>query len=112
VKVERIEEVPATTLDYALAELPRCDVIKMDIEGAELRALSGAAQVLARFRPVLVLEVYDAALAGSGATVEELLTWLETHGYIPYDIAPGSGRLVPARIGPNESKNIIGLPRA
>jgi FkbM family methyltransferase len=38
--------------------LTRIDLIKMDIEGAELAALDGAQQVLARLRPRLAISVY------------------------------------------------------
>ena len=48
-------EAPLTTIDRAVAELklPRVDYIKMDIEGAEARAIAGAAQTLARYHPRL-----------------------------------------------------------
>jgi len=45
--------VPLTTIDKLVSELnlPRVDFIKMDIEGAEVPALQGAAATLARYRP-------------------------------------------------------------
>ena len=48
-------EAPLTTIDRVVAELklPRVDYIKMDIEGAEVRALAGARETLARFHPRL-----------------------------------------------------------
>jgi FkbM family methyltransferase len=47
--------VPLTTIDRLVAELklPRVDLIKMDIEGAEKPALNGARGTLARFKPRL-----------------------------------------------------------
>lgn len=52
--------VKVTTIDLLVAELglPRVDYIKMDIEGAEREALRGAAAVLAKFRPRIMLDVY------------------------------------------------------
>jgi FkbM family methyltransferase len=41
-------QVATVTLDTALAEVGRIDVLKMDLEGAEYLALLGAGQVLAR----------------------------------------------------------------
>jgi FkbM family methyltransferase len=48
-------EVPLTTIDKIVSELglPRVDFIKMDIEGAEVRALAGARSTIARFKPRL-----------------------------------------------------------
>jgi len=50
-------EVPLTTIDRIAAELglPRVDFIKMDVEGAEVKALAGAAGVLARCKPRLAI---------------------------------------------------------
>lgn len=52
--------VPTLSIDDLVSqqELPRLDFIKLDIEGAELRALQGAASSLARFRPKLAISVY------------------------------------------------------
>ena len=52
--------VPLTTIDQLVAELrlPRVDFIKMDIEGAEQRALTGAGKTLSRFKPRLAISGY------------------------------------------------------
>jgi hypothetical protein len=42
-------------------KLPRVDFIKMDIEGAETRALTGAQQTLEKYHPRLSISVYHAA---------------------------------------------------
>jgi FkbM family methyltransferase len=52
--------VPLTTIDKLVAELnlERVDFIKMDIEGAETRAVSGAAMTIEKFRPTMAICVY------------------------------------------------------
>jgi FkbM family methyltransferase len=58
----RVVNVPLTTIDHLVEEinLPRVDYIKMDIEGAELKALEGAQRTLAKWRPRLSLAAYHA----------------------------------------------------
>jgi FkbM family methyltransferase len=53
-------KVPLTTIDKLAAELKleRVDYIKMDIEGAEQRALMGARQTIAKYHPRLSLSAY------------------------------------------------------
>ncbi len=48
-------QVPLVTIDSIVAELklPKVDFIKMDIEGAEAKALAGARGVIQRFRPTI-----------------------------------------------------------
>ena len=111
VAVAELAVVAASTLDAALAGLERCDLIKMDIEGAELRALRGGAEALARLRPTLILEVFDRALAGCGDTEAALFGWLAEHGYAARDIDPASGRFdAPAGPAPGVSRNIVAVP--
>ena len=52
--------VPLTTIDKLAAELrlEKIDFIKLDIEGAEPRALTGAAEVMKRFKPRLAVSSY------------------------------------------------------
>ena len=46
-------QAPLTTIDHAMAELklPRVDYIKMDVEGAEEKAIEGARETIAKFHP-------------------------------------------------------------
>jgi FkbM family methyltransferase len=55
-------KVPLTTIDKMIDELKldRVNFIKMDIEGAEVKALTGARATLARYHPKLSISVYHA----------------------------------------------------
>jgi FkbM family methyltransferase len=55
-----VAKLPLTTIDLLVAELKleRVDYIKMDIEGAEVKALEGARQTIARHHPRMGLSVY------------------------------------------------------
>lgn len=53
-----VSETPVTTIDSVVAEhgLPRVDFLKIDVEGAELSVLDGAADMLAAHHPTVILE--------------------------------------------------------
>ncbi len=55
-----VEKVPLTTIDELVADfkLTRVDYIKVDIEGAEPKALAGARNTLARFKPRISIASY------------------------------------------------------
>jgi FkbM family methyltransferase len=68
--------------DYARRRgLDRLDVIKMDIEGAELKALEGAGELLRSFRPTILLEINRAHATGLGSTPEAISDLLVPLGY-------------------------------
>jgi FkbM family methyltransferase len=75
------------------------DLIKIDVEGSELKALEGLAQVLDRGdAPPLLIEANGHMLHQYGHLPAELLEALEGHGYRCFQIDPHSkGRLVPVR---------------
>jgi len=54
------QEIETVSIDDFVRRegIPKADFIKMDIEGAELQALQGAAETLRRFRPKLAITVY------------------------------------------------------
>ena len=56
------EKLPLTTIDKLVVELKldRVDFIKMDIEGAEPKALAGGKETLVKWRPRLSISAYHA----------------------------------------------------
>jgi FkbM family methyltransferase len=75
-------EVEAVTLDDFLAAAgnPIVDLVKMDIEGAELVALQGMKETLKRTRR-LILEFSPLSVQASPSNPEELLDMLSRHGF-------------------------------
>jgi FkbM family methyltransferase len=75
--------VPTRTLDAVVEEegLPRVDLVKCDVEGAELLVLAGAHRVLDEHRPVVVLEADDEHQAREGARAADVLDAVRRHGY-------------------------------
>lgn len=59
----------------------KVDLIKIDVEGYELKTLHGAKDLIARCRPVMVVEVNYEALKRQGARVGDLLAVIESFGY-------------------------------
>ncbi|HWK44963.1 MAG TPA: FkbM family methyltransferase [Stellaceae bacterium] len=91
----RTETVAIDTVDAFInrAGIRRVDFIKADIEGWELRMLTGAAATLARFKPPLLLELTDAHLARAGDSLAATWSFLTGLGYRPHGAAADLGTL-------------------
>lgn len=60
----------------------RVDMIKIDVEGAEMLALSGAEETIAVNRPFVLSELYPAQLKSvSKATPADFIAWFKLRGY-------------------------------
>jgi FkbM family methyltransferase len=103
VRVERLDDIVA-------AERPaRIDVIKADVEGAELRLFRGARATLRQYRPILLFEVSAGSLRHQDASVEELLDYLRDQEYTLFFFDPRTG--LPAPAPPQRfSDNMIAVP--
>lgn len=84
--------VAAHALDDLAAAHGLADIalVKIDVQGAEVRVLQGAAALLRRWHPALFVEVDDAALAGQGASVAALEALLRAAGYRAFRRAGGA----------------------
>jgi FkbM family methyltransferase len=89
------EEVATTTLDRFFRDkgLDRLDAMKLDVEGAELKVLSGGAETLAKFRPTLLMEFNPGCLIRFGVEGDTLLKRVRGLGYHLWRATPGG--LVP-----------------
>lgn len=73
----------ADTEAVALDEfgLTSCGLLKLDLEGAELKALQGARTVIEWYRPIVVVECIDTQLQRYGDSADKLHEWLHDRGY-------------------------------
>ncbi len=89
--------VPTMTLDQFFSQGRECvDVIKMDIEGAEMRALEGMGQTVSRTPGMIMFaECHPHGLRVSGSTSKEFVERLKAIGFSVSIIDEGSQSLVP-----------------
>jgi FkbM family methyltransferase len=88
------ERVRVKTLDdwFRQTGLASVNLIKMDVEGAEIEILEGAAATLATTAPRLVLQAYH--LRGGTRTFETCKSMLEKLGYACREAESSTGMLV------------------
>lgn len=106
--------VQLRTLDNITANLSSVKLIKIDVEGAELHVLKGAAGLLKRARPAILFEVFPAALQRMHTTpamIDELLRGL---GYAFHTIDPVTAQWHPldSLHHIHQSCNVLALPAA
>ena len=79
--------VRARPLDAILHDVAtsRVDVLKIDVEGAELQVLKGAQETLTRYHPLLVVELIDGQLREMGTSSAEVTDFLRSYGYAVRD---------------------------
>ncbi|MCB9651503.1 MAG: FkbM family methyltransferase [Deltaproteobacteria bacterium] len=112
-----LQEATATTLDALVREsrLSRVDVIKLDLEGAELPALRGARGLLQAHHPELILELSHPLFSAAGYTQADLLDYLGALGYqvgliTEYPLSGALHRLELRRYGRVVAVNRMALP--
>ena len=79
----RAYKVRGRPLDDVVQELglTRIDLIKADVEGAELIVLRGGVNTLKTFKPKVIVEELPKLLANMGTSIEELEGFLRSVGY-------------------------------
>ncbi|MDR1551772.1 MAG: FkbM family methyltransferase [Holosporaceae bacterium] len=84
-----IETVDSITLDdfAERKKITHIDVLLLNIEGSEMRALKGAEKIIERFLPIIVLGVNNSALENNGTTCSALRELITKMGYEMYKIA-------------------------
>jgi hypothetical protein len=94
--------------------------MKIDVEGAEARAVAGASRLIAQCRPIVVTEVSEEMLSRvSGSSVRKYVEWFTCQGYsvsrldraagMPYPV-PEIDAFLAAWNDPFRIENLLLLP--
>lgn len=87
----QVAKAKTVTLNDLLAAESRVDLIKIDVEGAEVEVLQGSLDALNDFRPTLMIEMHDPYLAYPEANRGEVEHLLEWAGYVHGEDIPYGG---------------------
>jgi FkbM family methyltransferase len=107
----------ALTLDELVAKesLSRLDVVKIDVDGREVRVLRGASATLATLRPSLILELAPYALVEQGDSIDEVIGLVRQARYRFVDEEsltplPDDPAAIARSIPDGGSINVVALP--
>jgi FkbM family methyltransferase len=71
---------------FSIEEFRKIDLIKMDIQGSESKAIKGMESLLQEHRPVILMEYSPAHIYSAGSSPFEIFAFIENYSYIPYKI--------------------------
>ena len=85
---EKFIEIPCTTLDDEISSrgMQRLDLIKIDVEGAEIDVIRGATNTLKSLKPTIIAELSDALQEAAGFTCAQFKQYMIDLGYSPFTI--------------------------
>jgi FkbM family methyltransferase len=105
-------QVQVTSLDAILSKenMGRVDFIKMDIEGAELAALQGARELLAKHpRPVILAEMADSRTLAWGYQASAIYDFLAARGFQWFEVKQDGTLRAHARTAASDG-NLVAFP--
>jgi len=80
-QISGVEHIPATTLDSFVRTIGTVDLIKMDIQGAEARAIRGGEHLLSEQHPILFFEIAPRLLQHAGDDTQAITELLQSWDY-------------------------------
>ncbi|MGI0073092.1 MAG: FkbM family methyltransferase [Nitrosotalea sp.] len=105
------ERVIVKTIDGIVSKLnlPRLDIIKMDIEGSEFFALQGAEKTLKHFKPILMIELFNQSLKPQGCDTDMIFHFLTSLGYIIYGFDELANLSELKKVDGSSSQNVFAM---
>lgn len=103
--------VPTDTLDNLLQNqfVTNLTLVKMDIEGAELLALKGAASLLKQQRPyVWILEIND-SVSNFGHRKQDIVAFVHSYGYSLYRYSADTNQVSPISLEQQQGNNVLAI---
>jgi hypothetical protein len=113
VKPSGSEFVPAVTLDsYAVAKgIDRIDLLKLDVEGAEMEALLGGANLLTQRRIRCILfEISLPMIRGMNRDPMEIFHFFQVRGYAVYRLSADLTLKIISSYEGRIKENFIAMP--
>lgn len=86
-----VVQVPCIRMDDFISEkgITSIDLVKIDVEGAEIRVLKGMRHILQAIRPIVMVECSSATLAYHGEKLSTLYEVMNSYGYLPFEAVDG-----------------------
>lgn len=75
VQIKRLDDIEE------IASLSSINLMKLDVEGYELKVLRGALNTIQKYKPILFIELDDDNLLDQGDSATSLVSFLEVNGY-------------------------------
>ena len=81
-----VQSIKTTTLDKNLEDFTAVDVMKIDVEGHELKVIQGSLKVVKNFSPTIVIELLRKWMAPFGDHPQDVVALLRREGYVAFAI--------------------------
>jgi len=81
--------LPCVTIDELFQNETALDYVKIDIEGAEQRAICGGLKTFQRLRPVIQVEVHEMFMKCIGDSARDLFPMVTSLGYTTFNLKTG-----------------------
>lgn len=76
---DEVVRAAAIALDNEMFE--NVNLLKIDVDGYDFKVLEGAARILTKFKPCVLIELCESALAAQGDSVRDIFGLLKSLGY-------------------------------